>query len=62
VEIKEAFIDFIPLHSSGVHAVHVNVQAPTFFGIVERVFGYFSYSSHRWNVLKDYQYYSEAPF
>jgi hypothetical protein len=33
-----------------------------FFGTVERLFGYFSCSTHRWSVLKDCQYYSEAPF
>jgi hypothetical protein len=39
----------------GVHAAYVNVQALTFFfGTVERLFGYFSCSTHRWNVLKDF--------
>jgi hypothetical protein len=38
----------------GVRAAHVNVQARTFFGTVERLFGYFSCSSHRWSVLKDF--------
>jgi hypothetical protein len=32
----------------------VNVQALTLFGTVERLFGYFSCSTHRWSVLKDF--------
>jgi hypothetical protein len=38
----------------GVHAAHVNVQALTFLVSVERLFGYFSCSTHRWSVLKDF--------
>jgi hypothetical protein len=38
----------------GVHAAHVNVQALTLFDTLERLFGYFSCSTHRWNVLTDF--------
>jgi hypothetical protein len=40
------------LNLVGVHAAHVNVQALTLFGSAERLFGYFSCSSHLWSVLK----------
>jgi hypothetical protein len=42
------------LNLVGVHAAHVNVQAPALFGTVECLFGYFSYSLHRWSVMKDF--------
>jgi hypothetical protein len=50
---------FVPCNSHspnlvGVHAAHVNVRALTFFGTVERLFGYFSCSTHRLSVLKDF--------
>jgi len=38
----------------GVHAAHVNAQAVTFFGTVERVYTFFSKSTHRWDVLKQH--------
>jgi hypothetical protein len=41
------------LHLVGVHAAHVDVQALTLFDTVERLFGYFSCSTHWWSVLKD---------
>ena len=37
-----------------VHAAHVNVQAVAFLGTVERLFTFFSCSTHRWSVLKDF--------
>jgi hypothetical protein len=42
------------LNLVGVHAAHVNVQAVTFFGTLERLFVYFSSSTHRWEVLKEF--------
>jgi hypothetical protein len=42
------------LNLVGFHAVHVNVRALTLFNTVKRLFGYFSCSSHRWIVLKDF--------
>ena len=34
--------------------VHENVQAVTFFGTVERLFTFFSCSTHKWSVFKDF--------
>ncbi|XP_065642856.1 uncharacterized protein LOC136074463 [Hydra vulgaris] len=50
---------FIPcnnhsLNLVGVHAAHVNSQAVTFFGTLEKLFVFFSSSTHRWEVLKEY--------
>lgn len=42
------------LNLVGVHAAHVNVNAVTFFGTVERVYAFFSSSTHRWSVLKEH--------
>jgi hypothetical protein len=43
----------ITLNLVGVHAAHVNVQALSFWN-VERLFGCFSCSTHRWSVMKDF--------
>ncbi|XP_065675743.1 uncharacterized protein LOC136091951 [Hydra vulgaris] len=42
------------LNLVGVHAAHVNSQAVTFFGTLEKLFVFFSSSTHRWEVLKEY--------
>lgn len=42
------------LNLVGVHAAHVNPQAITFFGILEKLFTFFSCSTHRWSVLKEH--------
>ena len=39
------------LNLAGVHAASVAVNSITFFGCVERLFVFFSSSTHRWNVL-----------
>ena len=39
------------LNLAGVHAASVAVNSVTFFGTVERVFTFFSSSTHRWDVL-----------
>jgi uncharacterized membrane protein len=46
----------------GAHAAVMNAQALTFLDTLERLFRYFSCSTHRWSVVKDCQYYSEALF
>ena len=63
--VQKRILDFNPLslfvpcdnHSLnlvGVHAAHENVQAVTFFGTVERLFTFFSCSTHKWSVFKDF--------
>lgn len=42
------------LNLVGVHAANVNPQAITFFGTVERIYAFFSKSTHRWDVLKEF--------
>ena len=37
-----------------VHAVGVGTQSVTFFGTVEKVYTFFSSSTHRWGVLKEH--------
>lgn len=39
------------LNLVGVHAASVAVNSVTFFGTLERVFVFFSSSTHRWDVL-----------
>jgi hypothetical protein len=39
------------LNLAGVHASSETVNSITFFGMVERVYTFFSSSTHRWNVL-----------
>ncbi|KAG8226744.1 hypothetical protein J437_LFUL004395 [Ladona fulva] len=41
------------LNLVGVHAASVAVDSVTFFGTMERVFNYFSSSTHRWKALTD---------
>lgn len=40
------------LNLAGVHAVGVGTKSVTFFGTVEKVYAFFSSSTHRWDVLK----------
>ena len=42
------------LNLAGVHAVGVGTQSVTFFGTVEKVYTFFSSSTHRWVVLKEH--------
>ena len=42
------------LNPAGVHAVGVGTQSVTFFGTVEKVYTFFSSSTHRWDVLKEH--------
>ena len=44
------------LNMVGVHTAHVIVQAMKFFGTVERLFTFFSCSTHRWSVLENFIY------
>ena len=48
--------EFVPcsnhsLNLAGVHAAAVTTHSVTFFGAVERLFTFFSSSTHRWDVL-----------
>lgn len=40
------------LNLAGVYAVGQDVHSTTFFGTIERIFTFFSASTHRWDVLK----------
>jgi len=40
------------LNLAGVHAVSSNSNSVTFFGTVERLYAFFSASTHRWEILK----------
>ena len=42
------------LNLVGVHAAGSSVNSVTFFGAVERLFTFFSASTHRWDILKEY--------
>lgn len=42
------------LNLAGVHAASVGVKSVTFFGTVQKVYAFFSSSTHRWDVLKKY--------
>jgi len=42
------------LNLAGVHAASVCANSVTFFGTIERVFTFFSSSTHRWDILKQY--------
>lgn len=53
------FAAFVPcdnhsLNLVGVHSANVNVGAVTFFGTIERLFTFFSCSTNRWNILKQF--------
>ena len=39
------------LNLAGVHAAGVSVSSITFFGTVERVYSFFSSSTHRWDIM-----------
>ena len=39
------------LNLTGVHAAGVSVSSTTFFGTVERVYSFFSSSTHRWDIM-----------
>ncbi|KAJ1113301.1 hypothetical protein NDU88_001553 [Pleurodeles waltl] len=40
------------LNLAGMHAVGVGTKSVTFFGTVEKVYAFFSSSTHRWDILK----------
>lgn len=40
------------LNLVGVHAAGAGVDSITFFGVVEKLFTFFSASTHRWDILK----------
>ncbi|CAH2284490.1 zinc finger MYM-type 1-like [Pelobates cultripes] len=40
------------LNLAGMHAVGVGTKSVTFFGTVEKVYSFFSSSTHRWDILK----------
>ena len=42
------------LNLAGVHAASVGIKSVTFFGTVQKVYTFFSSSTHRWEVLKKY--------
>ena len=42
------------LNLPGVHAVGLSEVSETFFAVVERVYSFFSASTHRWEVLLEY--------
>ena len=42
------------LNLSGVHASAVNASAITFFGVIKRLYTFFSSSNHWWQVLSSY--------
>ena len=42
------------LNLAGVHAAKETVNSITFFGIVERVYTFFSSSTHRWDILQTF--------
>ena len=39
------------LNLAGVHAAGVSVRSITFFGTVERIYSFFSSSTHRWDIM-----------
>ena len=39
------------LNLCGIHASVVNASAITFFGVIERLYTFFSSSNHQWEVL-----------
>ena len=56
---KNPLAIFVPcdnhsLNLVGVHAAHVDPLMVTFFGTIERIFSYFSSSTHRWEILKEH--------
>ena len=42
------------LNLAGVDAVGIGTQSVTFFATVEKVYTFFSSSTHRWDVLKEH--------
>ena len=42
------------LNLVGVHTTSASVNSVAFFGTVERVFAFFSASTHQWDILKEY--------
>ena len=42
------------LNLVGVHAAHVDPVMITFFGTIERIFTFFTSSTHRWEVMKQH--------
>lgn len=42
------------LNLAGVHSAQVSVNATTFFGTLNRLFVFFSSSTHRWEIMKEH--------